>query len=224
MGLRELELHLRALLAHHVSAEEPFGHNDPAVVDTSTTKRLQNYARWDSAFTKAMRQSSRTDFIKHFTSKYKQPVPPLWMLVETLDFGGLTSLYSVLKQSLQNRISNEFGIAQGSLLEDWLQNLREVRNVTAHHSRLWNARLNWRVGNPQLAHADLAHCQSLPAQKIYVSAALLYVLLRAAGIDGAFQKQFIKVMNAFPGDANGLVSPQADMGFPNGWNSLPLWA
>lgn len=222
-ALRELELHLRALLAHYVSAQEPFGHNDPAVIDTSTTKRLQNYARWDSAFTKAIRQSGRTDFMKHFTSKYKQPIPPLWMLVETLDFGGLTSLYSVINQQLQNQISNRFGIAQGSLLEDWLQNLREVRNVTAHHGRLWNARLNWKVGNPQLAHADLAHAQHLAAQKVYVSAALLFVLLRSAGIGTAHQEKFTALMKKFPTPANGVVTPQMDMGFPSHWDSLPLW-
>lgn len=220
-GLQILELHLRGQLAYQIGQQAPFGHDDPTVLDTSTSKRLRNYTRWDSSFTKSVRSSSRTDFVAHFLAKYDEQIPPIWMLVETLDFGGLTSLYSVLDRGLQNSISRIYGVTQGSLLEDWLQNMREVRNITAHHGRLWNARLNWRLSKTQTIFPGLAGAPSVP--KIYMSLALLLCLLDSAGLSNTFRAQVVAVMDRFPTPSNGAVSPEQDMGFPLGWRNLPMW-
>jgi len=162
--------------------------------------------------------------MKHFTAKYTQQTPPIWMLVETLDFGGLTSLYSVMNQGLQSQLSSGFGVAQGSLFEDWLQNLRDVRNTAAHHSRLWNARLNFSIGSASRIHPDLKHLQNLPGHKVYSSLALLQYFFRSAGIQSQFPAQVKSLMAKFPSPQNGAVSIEKDMGFPVAWTALPLWA
>jgi len=220
---RDLEIYLRAKVSGALAETDPFGYERPGPIDTSTTKRLKNFARWDSSATKSVRQSARTDFMKHFFSKYTQDAPPIWMLIETLDFGGLTSLYSVLNREIQNNIANSFGVVQGSIFENWLQNVRDVRNVTAHHSRLWNARLNFSISNAEHVHADLAHLRSLPKNKIYATLALMQYFFRSADIQPNFKDQVKRHISMFPEPSNGAVSVRRDMGFPAQWESLPLW-
>lgn len=38
----------------------------------------------------------------------------------------------------KNQIADKYGLAEGKTLAQWLRSLNFIRNVSAHHSRLWN--------------------------------------------------------------------------------------
>ncbi|MEG9533975.1 Abi family protein [Mannheimia indoligenes] len=59
------------------------------------------------------------------------------MMIEMLTWGELSHLYSGLLEKYQKPIAQHFGV-QAPILESWLKVLNDVRNICAHHSRLWN--------------------------------------------------------------------------------------
>jgi len=78
-------------------------------------------------------------FIKHYKEKYSTPTnPPSWMCMELLTIGELSRLYMGLKHNKDKKeIAKFFGLHQ-TVFTSWLHTLAYVRNICAHHARLWN--------------------------------------------------------------------------------------
>lgn len=81
-------------------------------------------------------------FLKSFKFNYKdEPSPPSNMALETLTLGKLSRLYKGLDNGVEKiEIASEFNCIS-STLTSWLIYLTNVRNVCAHHSRLWNKKI-----------------------------------------------------------------------------------
>ena len=78
-------------------------------------------------------------FITHYKEKYSTPTnPPSWMCMELLTIGELSRLYVGLKQNKDKQeIAKFFGLHH-TVFTSWLHTLAYVRNICAHHARLWN--------------------------------------------------------------------------------------
>ena len=93
---------------------------------------------------------SKKNFIKHYYANYNNPkYPPAWMIIETLSFGQVAIIFNQLKLENQEIVANSYGINK-KFLSNWFYALSVLRNLCAHHSRLWNnefvVRLNQRHG------------------------------------------------------------------------------
>lgn len=82
-------------------------------------------------------------FIKHYIDTYQSPSnPPSWMCFELLTIGELSNLYRGLASKQDKaRIAASFGLHH-TVFTSWLHSLTYVRNICAHHSRLWNRDLS----------------------------------------------------------------------------------
>ena len=69
--------------------------------------------------------------------------PDAWMILESATFGTLSKMYNNLKNQLPERaaIANDFGLYSAKELSSWLEAISVLRNIIAHHSRLWNRSL-----------------------------------------------------------------------------------
>ena len=69
--------------------------------------------------------------------------PDAWMILEVATFGTLSKMYKNLKSQLPERaaIANDFGLYSAKELSSWLEAISVLRNIIAHHSRLWNRSL-----------------------------------------------------------------------------------
>ncbi len=92
-------------------------------------------------------RDQKEDFIKHYFSEYQDPAyPPSWMVMECLSFGKCTSLFrNLAKVSDKADISSVFRY-HPRVIESCLEPLRHIRNICAHHARLWN---RWFVFTPK---------------------------------------------------------------------------
>lgn len=92
-------------------------------------------------------EESSDEFLKHFARNYKDfPNVPIWMLTEVMSMGALSRLYKGMRNDTKAGFEDKQLIANESSmhykqLQDWLHVLTYVRNVCAHHSRLWNREL-----------------------------------------------------------------------------------
>jgi abortive infection bacteriophage resistance protein len=77
-------------------------------------------------------------FFKHYYQKYTDPkLPPSWMTFEALEFGTLSFLFSNLQNKYKTEIAKKFNLSRRDL-KSWLHSLSTLRNLCAHHSRVWN--------------------------------------------------------------------------------------
>ena len=83
-------------------------------------------------------KTSKEVSVRHYYKKYTEPeYPPSWIALEVLTFGECVKLCRQLKRKKQNSISRPFNIDKQFLLS-WMHALSVVRNICAHHTRLWN--------------------------------------------------------------------------------------
>lgn len=77
--------------------------------------------------------------IKHYYDNYNTPaLPPVWTVLEAMTIGQLSRLFSDLHLDHRKTVAAKFGYDE-SVLVTWLKSLTILRNVCAHHGRLWNA-------------------------------------------------------------------------------------
>lgn len=87
-------------------------------------------------------RSKQEKFIDHYHEKYSHPnLPPSWMIFETLNFGDVSFLFKNLQNHYKKNISRYFG-QDDTILGSWMHALCYLRNLCAHHSRVWNREMS----------------------------------------------------------------------------------
>jgi abortive infection bacteriophage resistance protein len=101
-------------------------------------EKIQSALYVDSASKKPSKGHEEI-FINHYFSNYGDPyLPPIWMVCECLSFGTWSLMFSNLKSKTDRKLVSDHFTPEEFLLRKWLRAMNQVRNVCAHHSRLWN--------------------------------------------------------------------------------------
>lgn len=220
-GLERIEIAMRAFICDLLGARDQYAHRNPAELDSGFVQR--RHADWlakqDSHFGR-----SKEAFADHFRQRYPADAPPIWIACEVWDWGMLSHFFAGMKQTDKDQIANLFGSLNGRQLETWLRAMNDVRNICAHHSRLWNRglavipRLPRRGSVPELDHLP-RHNQSL--SRLYAVLVLMRVMLRQ--IHPTQSEWHSRLANH---TKNGPTNPLIDAstaGFPPGWETQPIW-
>lgn len=82
----------------------------------------------------------RETFIKHYYShsELENELPPSWMMFQLLTFKQLSVFIDSIKHGDAKLLSNQFNLKSTKTFASWIKSLSDLRNVCAHHSRLWN--------------------------------------------------------------------------------------
>lgn len=82
---------------------------------------------------------SRDRRAKHYRETYGDPIlPPIWTLKEFLTFGAASRIYQDLSSAFRGDISRDFGVPSSEVFTSWLECFVDLRNICAHHDRLFN--------------------------------------------------------------------------------------
>lgn len=135
-ALEIIEIAVRTRAAYHFAHEyEAFGHSD------ADNFNSDNYHFTHDAWLQRLHddiEDSTEVFIGHYREKYEGfPLIPVWMAVEVMSFGGLSKFFSGMKHKDQKAIAACFGCA-AAYFGNWLHVFTRVRNICAHHAKLWN--------------------------------------------------------------------------------------
>lgn len=164
--------------------------------------------------------SSPETYVEHYRQTYDDPaMPPVWVVAEMMSLGQLSRWYSSLAdRSLRTAIAQPLGLPE-AVLVPFVKHLATVRNSCAHHARLWNRGFLLRMKVPHkpadLA-ASLAPITGGPAQ-IYNTLVLIGFLLRQCDPTSTWRTDLRALLAQHP------TANLAAMGFPPGWQTLPLW-
>ena len=166
---------------------------------------------------------SNEDFIKHYNSKYNNPpMPPSWMALEVVSFTTLSRLFQSLK--LDNRkkyITEQFGLKNVKILENWLHSISNLRNCCAHHSRVWNRRFMVSVTLPYdtlFPFMDRTTIGQIHTNKLFAVLSCIAYILDIISPGSDFKKNIKELLKS-----DCRLLDLKDMGFPKYWQSLPVW-
>jgi len=83
--------------------------------------------------------TSKDGRAKHYQTAYSAPIlPPIWTMKEFLTFGTTSRILNELSRALQKNIAAEFGVGKEQVFTSWVAALVDLRNICAHHDRLFN--------------------------------------------------------------------------------------
>lgn len=158
-ALERIEVALRVDIAHTLGKYEPFAYLKPNLLfvgfaeEVDSRTGVPRHVDW---MKKQATQVSRSkeDFIRHNKNKYGLPLP-IWIACEVWDFNTLSELYAGMRPEDQNVIAEKYGVQNGRTLASWLRSLSYLRNVCAHHSRLWNRNV---IDQPQKPPTGMVRC------------------------------------------------------------------
>jgi abortive infection bacteriophage resistance protein len=162
-------------------------------------------------------------FLKSFKAKYTaEPLPPSNMALEVLTLGKLSRLYKGLSnKSEKMAIAKDFGLPS-NVLSSWFVYLTNVRNVCAHHSRLWNRRITAdRPIIPTRKDYKFNFQGEAPMDfntTVYGIVSLISKLLDNINPGNRFIEKLAKLIDEHP-----CVSTTS-MGFAPDWKENPPWA
>ena len=163
--------------------------------------------------------SGRSDeeFIKAFKSKYTNHFPPSWIMLEITTFGTMSILYSNLNSGrCKRQIAKYFGVAD-TVMVSWLHAMTYIRNVCAHHSRLWNRTLGI---SPIMPRRTANPFVSLPAKgtrHVYFILAIIQYWLNIVNPSNTFKTKIMALLSKYP-----AIDISA-MGFPSNWEKEAFW-
>ena len=212
-ALERVEVAIRGAWAHRMAmAHGPHGYLDPALY-RDPLKFAVNVAQLQSEHDR-----SHEVFVSHYRATYGDPpLPPVWMAAEFMSFGLLSKFISSLGPRADRRV-----IARGFGLEDWAltsfaHHVAAIRNICAHHGRLWNRRLTVTMQLPKRPTILAASLEQGAPRRLYNTLTTLRFILASIAPASTWATKLDALLTAHPtGDLTA-------MGFPADWRSRPLW-
>lgn len=226
--LAQLEVRIRATIDNVVTSatNDPFWHINTAY--------FQNFSDVGRALNKAQQRfnQGKQEFVVHYREHYftnrsyaYRHTPPFWIISEIFTIEQLLSVCKSLNEkcptfmvsagkSKLERAAKSFGIDSYSSLMTNLSCILELRNVCAHHSRLWNRNLQ----NP----AGIKNKHSIKVSRpnrLYSHLLMIRLACRAQAIPDGIAPFMAKMFASIPVFARDMTS----MGFPADWQNDVIW-
>ena len=183
------------------------------------------YSDFQTIISKAKTARTPEVFIKHYTDTYYSPAnPPSWMCFELLTIGELSHIYRGLRNNAdKKRVADFFDLHQ-TVFTSWLHTLTYVRNICAHHARLWNKDF---AIEPDKLLKPVGPWISTPFQNnkraFYFICALKYLLQRS-NAGNSLKEKLTALFTKYPTvPIQYLGIPSDGKGSMLDWQNEPLW-
>lgn len=230
-AVERIEIALRMRLGHSLGRTSAFAHEDissfvPSFTETRTGEGGEVLSSPHDAWLLRVRErQSNSDeaFVTHFRVTYDDRMP-IWAVTEILELGQVSQLYGGLRNDIATEIAVALGVPTKRLMQSWIATLNYVRNVAAHHARLFNRKL---VIAPKRPKGDvvplLAHLSHEDAPKqlgSYNALAVMAQLLDVVRPGREWALRMAALLRSFPATEHLSVY---SMGVADGWLDQELW-
>lgn len=206
-ALDRIEVGVRAAITYHLAHDlGVFGYANPASFSPkyNHSRLMQTLADEESKSTEL--------FVRHYRGKYtSERHLPVWMATELLSFGALSTMYSYLKGNVRKKIAQEFGQPE-PIFTSWLHTLTAIRNVCAHHNRLWNRELSVK---PLMLYSWRA--TNIDNRRYYAIALVIQSLLSRIAPSTQWKERLKAQFRSHP------AIDLSAMHFPSNWQNMPPW-
>ncbi|HBF22073.1 MAG TPA: CAAX protease [Cryomorphaceae bacterium] len=216
-AIERIEIALRTQMIYHLShAHGPLWYQDVSLFSNST--------RHANNLSSLMREFgySQELFIQDHKSRYPHNDPDAWKIMEIASMGTLSKFYKLLKHNLPAKaaIANGMGLNLHTELSSWLEAITYVRNIVAHHSRLYSRDMVKRpvitLNNPQGAWLNNPLAEVQKKKAFLIISSMLYICNKVTP-GHHIQSGIKKLITDNPS------IPVYKFGFMNDWDQQDLW-
>lgn len=226
--LAQLEVRIRATVDNVITSvtQDPFWHINPTY--------FNNFSNVERAIKKAQQrvEQGKQEFIVHYRDRYYtkksydyRRTPPFWIVSEIFTLEQLLSICKSLNQKHskfmvstgKNKLDNAavpFGLNSYGALTTTLGCILELRNLCAHHNRLWNRNLKSPAGLKGKHSIEPSH-----PNRLYSHLLMLRICCKAQGINDGIKPFMVDMFATVPVFSRDMAS----MGFPLNWETDPIW-
>lgn len=259
-ALSTVEIAFRFFIGHRLGKMDPFGHRKPERLGavhpplkplwmpfrpppgTPRPRPTSKYREWLEEYD---RHEARAQdrFVLHFRANYG-PHLPIWVGTEVMSLGVLSNLYRLMPQPDQEILAARFqvtakgGRGDSGAFSNWLNNLRQVRNICAHYGRLWNRSFNVVIDAPGLEQAraqedgddtgDVAGAFEHLAELLHIGVnnklyGILLVLRHLMLSIDPDNCDVFDILEFIDSESTATGFDLAELGVPAGWRTAPVW-
>ena len=218
-AIERIEIAVRAQLAYH----HAHTYHDPFAYATQPISLpgidAQKYAEFLTRVDEETIRTRKDTFVEHFFKVYgdEHKYLPVWMAVEVMSFGAMQLFFRGASHKVKQNVASYFGMPD-KVLDSWLHTLSVIRNICAHHGRLWNKVLGIKPFIPWAKDYPDWHAPfDIPNDRIFGVLTICRYCLRIIAPQSRWPTCMQDLLNDFPN-----VSPTS-MGFPKNWEDSPLW-
>lgn len=156
---------------------------------------------------------SKEPFARHYKKTYDTPaLLPAWMMTEVLSMGTWSQMYENLTHRQDKKqISDAFKLPPMEF-ESWLHSLTYLRNLCAHHSRLWNRQFT--ITPKQLKPYNKYFT---PNTTFAAQAAMMHLLINVISPQSRWTKRLYELIQN-----HSFIKP-TQMGFSSSWQDEIFW-
>jgi abortive infection bacteriophage resistance protein len=161
--------------------------------------------------------------LEHYLTTYGEPeLPPSWLMLEALTIGQLDSVIGNLKlRSDRSAIAANIGLNE-RVLTSWMRSYVRVRNICAHHGRLWNVGLGVYPAIPTSQTVSWLEAPgALPRRsekRLYPVLISLQSILNTISPHSGWSRRLHDLLVTRP------VMNLTGMGMPEGWAADTFWS
>jgi abortive infection bacteriophage resistance protein len=168
-------------------------------------------------YTELLKEISRAkeNFLEHYKANYIGfPNVPIWMASEVMSLGTLSKLFKGMLTKDQTEVARTWNIHR-SVAQSWLHSLSYVRNLCAHHGRLWNRELSIK---PVLLKHQPAW-STLNNGRVYTVLCVIRELTRPNPDGEGWKRAIVGLLAEMNGQPRWLTA----MGAPADWSTQTFW-
>ncbi|PTQ64640.1 Abi family protein [Celeribacter persicus] len=212
-AIERVEVALRAQWAHHMA----MSHGPHGYLEQGHYSVIRHHAKDVTDLEKEFNRSDDA-FAIHYRDKYNSPkLPPVWMAAEVMSFGLLSKFYSNLKTRADRKaIADPFALDE-AVVTSFAHHISTVRNICAHHGRLWNKRFTVTMTVPRYPAKLPVAMRDADLRYLHNTLVMLDYLLALIAPDNEWKQRLVALIDGCP-----LADP-ASMGFPADWRARAAW-
>lgn len=215
-AIERIEVALRTKMIYHMS----IGYGAEWYLDSGLFPNKKYYSDFQSKIHTELKESSEEFIVKHYKN-HPTENPEAWKALEVITLGSLSKLYRNIDHQLpkKNVIAKEFGLFNQKYLSSWLITITLLRNIIAHHGRLWNRviinKYDWPAKTPWPILNYIP--DNFQRRKIFpVLSAIIYLNDRISP-GHHIVNELLDLFRQFK------EIPLYKMGFPANWETQPIW-
>ena len=215
-AIERIEVAIRTKLVYHFAHKHgPFGYCDEANLPKM---KIDLYLEWRQNL-QVETSRSKEIFKTHFFTKYgdSHKSLPLWMLAELMSMGSALSFFKGVEPDLKRQVAADFNLPD-ELMLSWLLSLYAIRNLCAHHARLWNRTLGYPPKIPKGSKFPQWPAEfSFRNDRCGIALLICRQLLQLISPTSKWSERVAALFVEYP------QIPTDQLGLPENWQQHPVW-